>query len=516
MHDILDWKSLYALGIILALIAALVGNAARPAVLFVSALFLLLVPGIISLVDVAAGFTSTVVITVGALFLVAGSVQHVRLLSFLDRFYRPGSSSTGSVLFRVMGSTAAMSSILNNTPIVAILFPQLQQWAGKYGISASKLLIPLSYAAIVGGVITLFGTSTNLIVSEMLADRGHVPFHFFQLALVGVPAAILVVVWFSLIGHRLLPDRKGDAPAVAIGPNPEKRADSGKRAVPAGVYLLPESLALAGITGDYSSAGSGPGVSASFPSGVYAGAGSYGRINHWELHPPVSWVNNGGYNAGQAGNPEIEKHSVVQDEASARIPGRKARAWTFTMVIAMVGISVTGIAPIHMAVVATAAILIATGMLPLSRILPSIHLSVLIVIAAALGIGAALENTGLASAAAALLLEQSSRWGVLAVLAGLYLATNLLTELITNNAAAVLMLPVALHATTAIGLDPHAVGVTVAVAASASFLSPVGYQTNLMVMEPGGYRYTDYLKAGLPVTLILMTVTVTVAAWFWT
>jgi di/tricarboxylate transporter len=516
MHDILDWKSLYTLGIILALIAALVANAARPAVLFVSALLLLLLPGIVSLVDVAAGFTSTVVITVGALFLVAGSVQHVRLLSFLDRFYRPGSSSTGSILFRVMGSTAAMSSILNNTPIVAILSPQLQQWAGKYGISASKLLIPLSYAAIVGGVITLFGTSTNLIVSEMLADRGHAPFHFFQLALVGIPASILVVVWFSLIGHRLLPDRKGDVPAVAASSYAERRAEPGRRAMPAGVYLFPERLAIAGLAGHYSAAGSGSGISSSFPSGVYAGAGSNGRAYGTEAHPSVSPESSRGRDAGQASDAALEKHAKAQAEAGSKQPGRKARAWTLTMVLAMVGVSVAGIVPIHLAVVSTAAILIATGMLPMSRILPSVHLSVLIVIAAALGIGAALENTGLASAAAALFLEQSSRWGVLAVLAGLYLATNLLTELITNNAAAVLMLPVALHATTAIGLDPHAVGVTVAVAASASFLSPVGYQTNLMVMEPGGYRYTDYMKAGLPVTLILMTVTVTVAAWFWT
>ena len=516
MHDILDWKSLYTLGIILALIAALVANAARPAVLFVSALLLLLIPGIITPVDAAAGFASTVVITVGALFLVAGSVQHVRLLSFLDRFYRPGSSSTGSVLFRVMGSTAAMSSILNNTPIVAILSPQLQQWSGKYGISASKLLIPLSYAAIVGGVITLFGTSTNLIVSEMLTDRGHAPFHFFQLALVGVPASILVVVWFSLIGHRLLPDRKGEAPAVTASTSPENRVETREQAVPSGVYLFPARLAMVGAASGFSATVTGSGSSMSFPSGVYAGTGSNGRTNGREQHPSDSAVGSRGRNAGRPSGPANEKLTLVQQEADIEEPGRRSRAWTLTMVLAMVGVSVAGLVPIHLAVVSTAAILIATGMLPLSRILPSVHLSVLIVIAAALGIGAALENTGLASAAAALFLEQSSRWGVLAVLAGLYLATNLLTELITNNAAAVLMLPVALHATTAIGLDPHAVGVTVAVAASASFLSPVGYQTNLMVMEPGGYRYTDYMKAGLPVTLILMTVTVTVAAWFWT
>jgi di/tricarboxylate transporter len=250
MHDILDWKSLYTLGIILALIAALVANAARPAVLFVSALLLLLFR--VSFLwwmwpQVSRARWS---LRSERCFLVAGSPCSMCACSH----FSTGSTGRalpqqGSVLFRVMGSTAAMSSILNNTPIVAILSPQLQQWAGKYGISASKLLIPLSYAAIVGGVITLFGTSTNLIVSEMLADRGHAPFHFFQLALVGVPASILVVVWFSLIGHRLLPDRKGDAPAVTASTYPENRVETREQAVPSGVYLFPARLAIAGAAG---------------------------------------------------------------------------------------------------------------------------------------------------------------------------------------------------------------------------------------------------------------------------
>lgn len=504
MTEPIHWEAFYTLAILLTLLAALVAGIARPAILFVSAMLLLLFPGIISFADVFNGLTNTTVLTIGALFIVAGCVQHVRLFSGLDRLFRSGTRSTGTLLFRVMGSTAAMSSVLNNTPIVAILYPYLLQCADKLGISASKLLIPLSYAAIVGGLITLFGTSTTLIVSGIMVQQGHAPFHFFQLAVVGIPASILVVVWFSLAGHRLLPDRLSNMQVAGVTGQTGGSTFPKDMPAPSGVYCFSGNLALAGIAG-----GSVPSEQAiMFPSGVYARPANSRYSEQVPSEPRLAR----GLQASAFTDWCVQMARAFWQRGLA-MAGGTAKIWTLLVIVSMIGVSISGLYPIYLVVICSAAMLLATGMLPVRKIARSIHFPVLIVIATSLAMGAALETSGLAHLASIILVKHSSHFGLIGVLVLLYLVTNLLTELITNNAAAVLMVPVALNVTQAVGMDPHAAGVTVAVAASGSFLSPVGYQTNLMVMDPGGYRYTDYTIAGLPVTLILMIVTITVVSW---
>ena len=145
----------------------------------------------------------------------------------------------------------------------------------------------------------------------------------------------------------------------------------------------------------------------------------------------------------------------------------------------------------------------------------AIELPVLIVVATALAIGLAVEKTGLATLAATGVLAAGSSLGPIAMLVVVYVCTNILTELITHKAAAVLMLPVALAVAEQLGADPKAFAVVVCIGAAASFLTPIGYQTNLMVMAPGGYRYGDYFRSGLPVSLLVMAVTVTMCALVW-
>jgi len=174
----------------------------------------------------------------------------------------------------------------------------------------------------------------------------------------------------------------------------------------------------------------------------------------------------------------------------------------------MVVLAATGIFPIVTAAFVAALLMIATGCLSGAAAQKSLNVQVLVVIAAALGIGQAVETTGLARALAQTVLDATAGLGPVAVLVALYLATNLLTEIITNNAAAVLMLPISTATASTLGAPPAAFGLLVAVAASASFLTPIGYQTNLMVMGPGGYRFSDYARVGWPVTLIVMSITV--------
>ncbi len=560
MLDQLNWQSWFTALIIVVMIAALLRGRSRPHHLFLLALLMLVIAGIVTPVQAASGFTNSAVITVAALFVVAAGVQHTGLLNFLERYLMPVKGGIGATLLRIMSSTSVMSTFLNNTPIVAMLTPQLQQWSKRIGIPVSKLLIPLSYAAIVGGTITLIGTSTNLIVSEMLSDRGYAPFHLFQLAWIGIPATLLVVAWFVLVGHRLLPDRSGSEPGGVYVPGPasaqshvagesgfepalfDRRSYQGSFAFaaplggnnwPSGVYK-PRHEAAEGVPTD----------AAKWPSGVYR-TGSIRLAEEFDLRTERHFGNeamsqlrsglhfaslsdrqtgsdsNGGDTGSDIGSADSSAGTTTGGNnkrnkwGSGDVRDRFTNISVLVILISMIGVSVSGLLPVHWSVILAAAAMVVTGSLPVRKIRAAIHLPVLLVIGAALGIGSALEQTGLAELLAYTVIDKTSGYGVVAVLVGIYVLTNLLTEMVTNNAAAVLMVPVALSTAVALGIDPQAIGVTVAIAASASFLSPIGYQTNLMVMEPGNYRFTDYMKAGFPVTLILMAVTVGMVTWIW-
>jgi len=159
--------------------------------------------------------------------------------------------------------------------------------------------------------------------------------------------------------------------------------------------------------------------------------------------------------------------------------------------------------------------MIYTGCVRKGQITGALNIPILLVIAAAIGMGQAIETTGLAVMVAGVINDYTTFLGPIAVIAGIYILTNILTELITNNAAAVLMLPIALALGVETGITAHAMAVTVAVAASASFLTPIGYQTNLMVMGAGRYRFKDYLKAGFPVTIFMLILTIIMVQFIW-
>ncbi|MEX2657140.1 MAG: SLC13 family permease [Balneolales bacterium] len=517
MFETLDWTAWFTALVILMMIAALVRGAVRPHYIFLMALSSLMLTGIVTPIQAFAGFTNTAVLTVAALFVVASGVQRTRLLSHLEHLLLPKKGGTGRTLFRIMSSTSLMSSFLNNTPIVAMFTPQLEVWSKKIGIPVSKLLIPLSYAAIVGGTITLIGSSTNLIVSEMLADRGYAPFQLFQLAWIGIPATILVVLWFVFAGHRLLPDRT-NLPATDTLPA-DGDINTDVKGIP---RWQPE---LAGVySGAYKSANRWTEAPADRPvQTVYNNRRLQGHLAFASAGGGSNWPS-GVYTTGQnasappAGGGLGNGTSTINGAGPGTPPGRikvEKLSRTLLILVLMIGFSASGIIPVYLSVMLAALAMVVTGAVPPAKITDAIHFPVLIVLASALGVGTALETTGLAESLAHHMISQTAGFGAIAVLIGLYLITNLLTEFVTNNAAAVLMIPVALSTSVSLGIDAQAVAVTIAVAASASFLSPIGYQTNLMVMGPGGYRFTDFFRAGLPVTIILMAVTVGMVSWLW-
>ncbi len=592
----------------MGVVGALMADVGRPDLVLLSGLSVLLVSGVVSPDQAFAGFSNAAVLTVGALYVVAGGVQHTDALSELDRVLFADTTRLGPVLARFMVPTSVLSGLLNNTPIVAMLTPRLQEWADAQNIPASKLMIPLSYAAITGGMMTLIGTSTNLIVAGLMEAEGYEPLHLFDVTWVGVPAALVVMAYFVLGGHRLLPDRGTSAPAAerrlgqnmfevtVTAPSPivgQTVAEAGLRDlgdaylthVRRGTEVLQgrpgrpleqgDVLAFNGSLAARERLLERPGLSRTLPApdGTHDDPARYetlplyeaviaessnlvgttlGEANFREQYqgvvlgiqrqdePVTSPVGTTELQAGdlliveapddfeerwssgsreefylvaprdgrarQGGSPE---HDDEETDRSGRAP--IALGLTGAMVLA----AATGLAPIVTAAVLAALLMILAGCIRPAEAQRALNVQVLVVIAAALGIGKAIETTGLATAAAQGVLSVAEPFGPVVVLVALYLLTNLLTEIITNNAAAVLMLPVAMAAASSLGAPPVAFGVLVAVAASASFLTPIGYQTNLMVMAPGGYRFSDYARVGWPVTLLVMTTSVGVISLVW-
>ena len=600
------------IGVVLGLVGALMGDWGRPDLVMLSGLSALLVTGVVTPEQAFAGFSNSAVLTVGALYIVAGGVQHTDALSRLDRVLFADTARLPPLLARFMTPTALLSGLLNNTPIVAMLTPRLQEWADEQNIPASKLMIPLSYAAITGGMMTLVGTSTNLIVAGLMEAEGYEPLHLFSVTWVGVPAALAVIAYFALGGHRLLPNRGTSAPAVETELDENmfevtvteqaSRRLSGQTVAEAGLrdlgdaYLthvrrdgqvLQATPRLTLEPGDVLTFNGRlaarerllrrPGLKRTLPgeddrqddpvryetlplyeaviaeSSDLVGA-TLGEANFREEYqgvvlgiqrenePVTGPVGTTELRAGDLliveapsdferrwssgsrdefywvaprdgraphGSDDADETDAADEDRTARAP--LALALTGSMVLA----AAVGLAPIVTAAFVAALLMILTGCVTAAEAQRALNVQVLVVIAAALGIGKALETTGLAQRVANGVIGATEGFGPVAALAALYLTTNLLTELITNNAAAVLMLPISMATASTLGAPPTAFGLIVAIAASASFLTPIGYQTNLMVMAPGGYRFRDYARVGWPVTLLVMTISVTIISVLW-
>ena len=587
----LPWDAIFTIAVLVVVVVAMLRDWLRVEMAFLGGLGAVLFAGVITPEQAFAGFSNPAVLTVGSLFVVAAGVQRTGALSFLDRIIFSSNRSLYRVLPRLMAPTSVFSAFLNNTPIVAMLTPRVQEWAERHDVAASKLLIPLSYASIVGGTITLVGTSTNIVVAGLLIDADIPPLQMFDLAWVGIPITFVVLIYFAVGGHRLLPDHGSTQPTaqaafreslfeVEVAPDSrligETLEEAGLRALKdAYVVHVRRDGRLMPASPDVLLQG-GDALTVSGKINMF-----YQLLQREGLRPPhQSVVENGEerlpvFEAVVAESAEfagktlkevnfreryggvvlaiqrrderlegplgrvpikagdlliIEAREGFDDRWNANrsvfylvaprraprprpTPGKAPLA--LAILAAMILAFATSVIPLVTAAFVAALLMMASGAITVGDARDSIDVPVLIVIASALGLGGALEVTGVAAAAAHGIVSVTAAGGLVFVLLGLYVVTNILTELITNNAAAALMVPIALATAVELGVDPIAFAVIVAIAASASFISPIGYQTNLMVMGPGGYRFVDYFKVGLPVTLLVMITTVAVVFFVW-
>lgn len=583
----MEWQGWFALSLSGAALVLMSLGRFAPHLVMMGVLIILSVTGILDSTQALAGFSNSGLITVVAMFVVAAGIHHSGGVDLLVHHLLRSPRTVRSAQARIAFPVALLSGFLNNTPVVATMIPALHAWSRKIGISPSKLMIPLSYSAILGGTLTLIGTSTNLVVNGQYQHlTGEPGFSIFSITAVGLPVAIIGLLAMLVFLPRWLPDRKDqqkfgamreftlevavaldgplvnktvgeaglrelerlylveierDGSVVTAVPS-EERLRGGDRLVFAGdTQAISDLLRINGIV---------PSVHEDEPS--LSKDRAERRLVEAALSPQsdvlgltirdarfrdrygavVLAVARGGERvSGNLGNIRLKPGDVLLLEARPAFVSRQRYNKDFLLIndletdtprhdrayvswgILLLLVSAVAIGSLSMlnGALIGAALMIMTGCCSVGQAQKAVDVPVVLTIAASFALGAALETTGAAGYAAEKILALSDGQTLLTVLL-VYFSVSLLTEVVTNNAAAVLVLPIVLSMTATLGVPAEPFVIAVMMAASASFATPLGYQTNMMVFGPGGYRFMDFVRVGLPMNLLVGAVTVAVIA----
>lgn len=585
----MDTQALVAIACVTVTLAFLVRGKIANDLVMAGGIGLLVLTGSLKPSEAFSGLASSSIITIALLLVVSQGVIETGLIQWIGPALFGRARSVGIAQVRLMLPVAAISAFINNTPLVAMCIPVVQEFSQRTRIGPGKLFIPLTYAATLGGVCSLIGTSTNLVVNEMWMKSGHESFHLFDLAPVGIPVAIAGIAYVILVGRWLLPDRR----RVDLS-----QADPRSYTVEMVVTGAPiagktvEAANLRGLEGLYlAEIGRGDDVVASVePSTVLQDGDRLFFVGNVDsvvqlkklrgLDVATDQVDKLGRdrfrrflveavvsdsspllgktlresrfrnvygavviaisrNGERISNMKLgtvvlrqgdvllleTKESFVAAYASSRdfllvrriadsAPVRHERAPLAGLillgVIAVATFQPFGLEMFH-AAFAGAGLMVATRCCTGPQARKALNVRLIFVIAGSIALGTALEKSGAAKLLAEGLLGASAG-SLVGTLAAVYLATFILTELLSNATAAALMYPIAAAAAAAIGFDLRYAAIIVMIGASASFATPIGYQTNLMVQEPGGYRFSDYMKIGIPLGILTGTVAV-LAIW---
>lgn len=583
----MTWESWFTLAVLAVMVIALARNIATDLAM-VAVVGVFMTAGLFSEKfpspnKLVAGLGNEALVTVLVLYVVVAGLSRTGAMSLVTRPLLGRPKNVTAAQLRLMVPCASLSAFLNNTPIVAMFMPVVSDLSKRTGIAPSKLFIPLSYATILGGVCTLIGTSTNMVVYGLavqeLGQRD--VFNMFDLAWVGVPCAIVGIAFLVMTGRWLLPERK---PSISVTGDP--REYTVEMEVEPGSGLVGQTIEAAGLRGlpgmylaEIEREGRVlPAVSSSevlraSDRLVFVGIvdsvldlqklrGLRPATNQvFKLDAPRSercmieavvspqcplvgqTIRDGKfravYNAAviavarqgerlrqKIGDIELkagdtlllEAHPTFADQQrnsrdfflvsrleDSTPPGHE-KAWlAIGILVAMVIVAgFEWLSMVHAGLLAAGAMLV-TGCCNASAARRSIDWEVLITIAAALGIGETMRSTGLAAQIANGAVGAIGEHPI-AVLAGVYAITMLLTEILSNNATAALMYPIAMATAAKLGVDFHPFLIAIMFAASCGFATPFGYQTNLMVYGPGGYRFSDFLRVGVALDLVVMAV----------
>lgn len=587
----MGWEAWFTIGVVALILGAMMFTRIGADVLMVGGVALLFVCGILSAKEALVGLANEGMVTVAVLYVVVAGIENTGGTAWIVQRLLGSPKSLRDAMLRMLAPVTTTSAFLNNTPVVAMFLPAIHDWAKQYRFSVSKLMIPLSYASILGGMCTLIGTSTNLIVNGLVTEQEHLPsLKLFDIAWVGVPIALVGCAFLVAFGSRLLPERK---PAISEKDDPRSytvemlvEAGSplvGKTIEQAGLRQLP-SMYLAEIDRE------GVILPAVSPQerlraddrlvfvGIVDSVVDLQKIRGlkpatdqvFKLDAPRSKrclieavVSNSCPVAGQtirdgrfrsrynavviavarAGERIhkkigdivlrpgdtllVEAHPSFADEqhnsrdfylvsqvANSNPPLHDKAVIALVILFGMIlAASLEWLSMLQAGMLA-AGLMILTRCCTSSQARRSVDWQVLIAIAASFGLGRALELTGVAKVCAdgMIGLAGGDPWITLAVV---YLTTLILTELVSNNAAAVLVFPIVMATVHALGVNPMPFIAVIMVAASCGFSSPIGYQTHMMVWGPGGYRFVDFLRIGIPMDILVGVVCVLLAPKIW-
>ena len=537
---------------------------------------ILLLTGALAYDDAVAVLSNPAPWTIAAMFITMGAlVRTGGLHAFTKYAERQAITNPRLAIGMLLGFVVVASAFVANTPVVVVMIPVFVQLARALGVSASKLLIPLSYAAIVGGMLTLIGTSTNLLVDGVARARGLEPFGIFEVTPVGAVVVVVAMLYLWLVGSRFLPER--DSMAMLLSGDKAKMKFFTEAVIPPDSNLIGREVlgvqlfkrdgvrlidvirgdlslrrALDGVTlqvgdrvvlrthmtellslqrnkelkrVDQVSAVETTTVEVLITPGCKMVGRSLGSLRlRRRFGVYVLAVHRRNQNIGTAlddlvvrvgdtllleGAPaDIQRLSQEMDmvdvsKPSAREYRRSQAPIALLALIGIVALSALGVAPILALAVLAMALVLVTRCIDADEAFSFVDGRLLAMIFAMLAVGAALESSGavqlIVNAIAPALRDLPPVLLVWAV----YMLTTILTELVSNNAVAVIVTPIAIGLAEAIGVDPRPLVVAVMVAASAAFATPIGYQTNMLVYGPGGYRFSDFLKVGIPMNLLV-------------
>ena len=550
---------------------------------------MLVLSGVLDPAEAFAGLASPSILTIALLLIVSQGVIETGLIQWISPALFGRTTNVLVAQLRLMIPVAAISAFINNTPLVAMCIPAVQDFSRRSKIAPGKMFIPLAFAATLGGVCTLIGTSTNLVVNEMWIKAGHPSFLLFDLSLVGIPVALVGVAYIAFVGRWLLPSSGGTLAAldpraysvemrVTGAPIAGSTVEEASLRGLEGLYLSeiqrgtdiispvePHTRIAQGdrlfFVGDVNSVVSLQkmrGLSAEHEQVAKLGSQRHRRflveVVISDTNPllgrtiresrfrsvydavVIAVSRNGerlsnvklgtitlragdvllletqeAFVTAYASSRDFLLVSKLDDSAPVRHERAPIAAVILMGVIAIAAFEPFGLTMFHAALVGAGA-MIATRCCTGPQARKALNARLIFVIAGSLALGTALAKTGVAKLFADQLIAISDG-NPLGTLGVIYFATFVLTELLSNATAAALVFPIAMSAAETQGLDPKYTAMVVMIGASASFATPIGYQTNLMVQAPGGYRFVDFIKIGLPLGLLTGIVTIT-AVWF--
>ena len=570
--------------VILFLIISLYKNLMGPGFTFMIAIAVLGITGILTPKEMLHGFANEQLAVIIILLLIGEIIRKSTLLdSFFNSFFK-NTTSYRKFILKLIFPVSGLSAIINNTPLVAIIMPYVHNWGKENGISSSKLLIPLSYAAILGGTATLIGTSTNLVVNGMVSDQTIIKdfnsLGIFDFTPVGLSMIIIGGIYLVLASNKLLPDRRDPIDDIALKSREyivEVKVSKGsgfhnKNVEQANLRNL-KGLFLVEIIRNNKSISPVKPQTMIFEEDylIFAGntltiadmiesnkalkpsqLGMFSKRHKTALvevvvSPNSSLIDktvketgfrgkfdaaiiavhrNGEKLRGKIGEIILKPGDllllITGEDFEERIDNkdfyilnnvRNIDKMPMTQSLLMAGglltsiiLSSLNIVPLFNSLVIFLIILFLTKIASPKDIYKSINYNLIMIIALSLALGTAITKTGVATDISNIFVEFFKPYGIFSIFMGIFILTNLLSSIITNIGAVAVVFPVAISLAAQLGVDPKPFALLVAFAGAASFITPIGYQTNLMVYGPGGYNFKDFMKIGLPMSIIYMLV----------